>query len=304
MAWFTFTDASQGVFTVRLDDPALVAHARGLLAGGTDLPRIGGTIVTAPADWNIGWGFHLDPGRTFFFDMSAEVGDATMAYVQAHLSEAGGAFLPGKVWTGWSTTLTGELRFREGTAGGETLAGGTGADLLLGRNGDDELAGGRGNDHLAGGSGSDLLLGGAGADRMDGGFGADVLRGGDGGDLLLGGAGRDALEGGAGADRIEGGTGDDRITGGAGDDRLAGGAGDDVFVIRPGDGRDRIAFEDGPGAGDRLDLRAFGLDSIPASVATSDGDLRLILPRGDFVTLVGYARLHGAAAFGAEDVIL
>ena len=79
MAWFTFTDASDETFVLRLNDPGLVAHAGALLAGDeTSNLRIGGTVIKTPIACNIGWSYHLDPASVFFFEMSTEVGDSTM----------------------------------------------------------------------------------------------------------------------------------------------------------------------------------------------------------------------------------
>ena len=79
----------------------------------------------------------------------------------------------------------------DGTAGANTLTGGTGNDLIYGLDGDDTISGsgladwldgGRGNDRLLGGSGDDVLIGGFGIDRLDGGSGADRMTGGAGAD--------------------------------------------------------------------------------------------------------------------------
>ncbi|HEX7985844.1 MAG TPA: calcium-binding protein, partial [Duganella sp.] len=51
-----------------------------------------------------------------------------------------------------------------GTAGNDTLTGGTAADQLLGLGGNDTLLGNAGNDILDGGSGADVLNGGLGTD--------------------------------------------------------------------------------------------------------------------------------------------
>jgi hypothetical protein len=124
MAYFTFTDASTETFVVRLDDPLEVAHARDLLAGATEADaRIGGTVDKAEADYNIGWSYHLAPESIFFFEVSTEVGDSTMRYIETHLEEVGGELLPGSVWTGWSSQLTGELAAQEGGAGADRLWG-------------------------------------------------------------------------------------------------------------------------------------------------------------------------------------
>ena len=121
MPWFTFKDASDEIFAFRLTDPALVAHARALLAGAEFDQQIGGTVVKTPAAANVGWSYHL--ADAFFFEISTEVGDSTMRYVKEHLPEIGGYLLPGSVWTGWSSTVVDELRASSGTVGADTLAG-------------------------------------------------------------------------------------------------------------------------------------------------------------------------------------
>lgn len=62
-----------------------------------------------------------------------------------------------------------------------------------------------------------------------------------------------------GDQKIRGGSRDDVLAGGAGNDQLAGGPGDDVFVFSGSFGRDRIRDFT---PGDRLDLRAHGIDEI------------------------------------------
>lgn len=70
----------------------------------------------------------------------------------------------------------------KGTAGNDTLVGGSGKQIIkgLGGNdrisdlsGDDILCGGPGNDNLSGGGGNDQLFGGPGTDQLDGGSGTD-----------------------------------------------------------------------------------------------------------------------------------
>ena len=219
MTFFTFTDSSGEVFVVRIDDAAKIAHARAILTGETeDSARIGGTIVKSPAEYNVGWSYRIDPDTVTFYDLSVEVADSTMRYIEDHLGAVGGALLPGGVWLGWGSTLTGELELVAGGRSADTLSGGAAADLLLGRDGDDSLSGRGGNDHLSGGDGSDTLVGGLGADRLGGGRGNDTLGGGRGRDALFGNGGADLLDGGAGADTLRGGGGKDALTGGAGRD--------------------------------------------------------------------------------------
>jgi Ca2+-binding RTX toxin-like protein len=64
--------------------------------------------------------------------------------------------------------------------------------------------------------------------------------------------------------------GDDLIQGRGGNDNLYGGGGNDTFVVNNGDGIDRILdFEAGAGAGDVLDISAFGFADIAAVQAAS-----------------------------------
>jgi Ca2+-binding RTX toxin-like protein len=192
MPWFTFTDASAEAFVIRLADPAAVSHARALLDGTeTADARIGGTVLKSPAPYNIGWSFHLRD--IFFFELSAEVGDSTMRLIEDDLGAVGGAFLPGSLWTGWSSLLVEELAAEQGSAGGDDLTGSGQADIVFGRGGDDILTGLAGNDHLIGGGGRDTLLGRRDGDKLAGGAEADTLTGGAGADVLMGGSGADVV---------------------------------------------------------------------------------------------------------------
>lgn len=100
-----------------------------------------------------------------------------------------------------------------GTSNQDFLKGNKGTDFIDGRDGDDRLFGKKGNDTLEGGLGADSLYGEKGDDNLVGGHGQDLLFGGNGDDLLDGGADADLLFGGPDADR---------------------------FILREGDGRDRI----------------------------------------------------------------
>ena len=246
MAWFAFTDAANEIFVIRLADPAAVSHARGLIAGTeTADARIGGTVVKTGVPYNIGWSFHLED--IFFFELSAEVGDSTMRLIEADLDAVGGAFLPGSLWTGWSSTLTEELQPVQGAASNDSLAGSGSADIIFGRAGDDILAGLAGNDHLIGGDGGDALLGARGDDKLAGATGADTLRGGSGADVLVGGAG---------VDRIAAGLDDDQ-------DLIAYGSKAELMAA------DRIfQFDRMSGAAeavwDRIDLRSIDADGTIA----------------------------------------
>lgn len=98
-------------FIMELTDEATIAHARRILSGEeTREIHVHGRIVKQPKDYNPGFSFHLDPATIRFFGMAIEVCDANMVYVQDHLDEAGGAFLPGNQWCPWDSTLTREVR--------------------------------------------------------------------------------------------------------------------------------------------------------------------------------------------------
>jgi Ca2+-binding RTX toxin-like protein len=66
-----------------------------------------------------------------------------------------------------------------------------GNDVIHGTAGIDTINGGTGNDSLYGYAGNDNLSGGVGDDYLDGGAGNDTLAGNDGLDTLFGGAGND-----------------------------------------------------------------------------------------------------------------
>jgi phospholipase/lecithinase/hemolysin len=118
-----------------------------------------------------------------------------------------------------------------GTSDDDHLKGKKNDELLLGRDGEDRLYGSKGDDSLYGGDDED---------RLYGGKGDDYLYGGDDEDRLYGGKGDDYLYGGDDEDRLYGDKGDDILDGGKDSDVLFGGKGADQFVLRAGDGIDRI----------------------------------------------------------------
>ncbi|MBT2235500.1 calmodulin [Nonomuraea sp. NEAU-A123] len=97
-------------FVVQLTDAVKIQHARNLLSGATtDEPHLMGRIVKRPAPYNYRWTYYLQPDRVEFFDYAIEVCDATIPYVEEHLDEAGGPFLPGLIWCPWTSRLVREL---------------------------------------------------------------------------------------------------------------------------------------------------------------------------------------------------
>ena len=115
-AYFSFEQSSPSGalqhFVFRLDDPDKVEQARHILTSGEELRvHVQGTVIPKAADYNPGWGFHLDPASIGFFEMQIEVCDANASYVERHLDEVGGSFLPNSFWCPWSSRLAAEVEW-------------------------------------------------------------------------------------------------------------------------------------------------------------------------------------------------
>jgi len=113
-AYFEMTQASNDdpgqTFVVKLTDPDEIQHARDLLSGqSTDRPHVMGRIDKYKVPYNPQWHYHYDPKTVQFFDYAIEVCDANMNYVEEHLDEAGGAFLPGRIWCPWDSRIVREV---------------------------------------------------------------------------------------------------------------------------------------------------------------------------------------------------
>ncbi|EFA83706.1 hypothetical protein PPL_02773 [Heterostelium album PN500] len=111
-AYFETADAhGKTGFIIKLIDEENIKHARGLLEGTiTVRPHFLGRIKKTRADYNPRYNFHLDSETISFFEMAIEVCDATTIYVEEHLDEACGAFLPGCMWCPWSGRLVKEIK--------------------------------------------------------------------------------------------------------------------------------------------------------------------------------------------------
>ncbi|CAM4510829.1 MULTISPECIES: BP74-related protein [Myxococcus] len=109
---FAFTQTAQPnlEFIVELSDEKTISHARKILSGEEkNEVHVHGRIIKRAAAYNPRFSFHLDPNTIRFFAMAIEVCDANMTYVEDHLDEAGGAFLPGGHWCPWDSKLTREI---------------------------------------------------------------------------------------------------------------------------------------------------------------------------------------------------
>ncbi|MGK3967677.1 calmodulin [Sorangium sp. So ce118] len=111
MPYFAFMQRQDQEFIFELTDPAQIAHARRILSGEEKTEvHVHGRIIKRTAEYNRKWSFHLDPATIRFFAMAIEVCDANMQYVEDHLDEACGAFLPGCHWCPWDSKLVREVQ--------------------------------------------------------------------------------------------------------------------------------------------------------------------------------------------------
>jgi hypothetical protein len=110
-AYFEVTDASRERFVIQLTDPAKIKHARAILSGDEkNSIHVMGRIEKRPREYNPKWSFHLKHETINFFEVAIEICDSTTPYLEDHLDEAGGAFLPGGYWCPWSSKLTREIK--------------------------------------------------------------------------------------------------------------------------------------------------------------------------------------------------
>lgn len=109
--YFEFRNQSPTeTFVFKLTDEKKIQQARDILSGKlTDEIHVMGRIRKSPAPYNPPWSFHLDPATISFFAFAIEVCDADIRYVEDHLDEACGAFLPGCHWCPWASRLTREI---------------------------------------------------------------------------------------------------------------------------------------------------------------------------------------------------
>ncbi|MFF1923554.1 calmodulin-binding protein [Streptomyces sp. NPDC058221] len=109
-AYFEMTDVTRATFVVKLVKEQDIKHARDLVSGATDdEPHVVGRIQKRTAPYNPRWSYHFDPETVSFFNYAIEVCDAGLPYVEDHLDEAGGPFLPGLVYCPWTSKLVREV---------------------------------------------------------------------------------------------------------------------------------------------------------------------------------------------------
>src|SRR5262249_30648741 len=113
LAYFTVSngESPKEDFVIALVDPATIAQARALVSGaGSKALMVTGTLVTEPVAYNKPWHFYLDPASVSFAQQATEVCTSSTTYLEAHLSEVGGSFLPKNHWCPWKSRIVSEIR--------------------------------------------------------------------------------------------------------------------------------------------------------------------------------------------------
>ncbi|MFT4183010.1 MAG: hypothetical protein QM636_13955, partial [Rhizobium sp.] len=113
MPYFALTQpSSPGVeFIFELTNEERIAQARKIISGEEkNEVHVHGRIIKRRQPYNPRFNYYLDPQTINFFVYAIEVCDADMTYVEDHLDEAGGAFLPGAHWCPWNSTVSREVQ--------------------------------------------------------------------------------------------------------------------------------------------------------------------------------------------------
>ncbi len=115
-AYFTVaSNDGKATFVIRLTEPARIREARAIISGmQADRTHVEGRVIKEQADYNRPWGFHLAPESISFFQNNNEGCNAPVEEVEARLSEAGKAFLPGSKWCPWDSKVIKEITMESG----------------------------------------------------------------------------------------------------------------------------------------------------------------------------------------------
>ncbi|CEP12280.1 hypothetical protein [Parasitella parasitica] len=110
-AYFGFiTQGTQEEFVFELNDDAKIAHARRILSGEeTDRVHVLGRIIKGSQPYNPKFHFSFDSNTIDFFHYAPKACDSSLLYVEYHLSEVCGAFLPNCQYCPWASKLTREV---------------------------------------------------------------------------------------------------------------------------------------------------------------------------------------------------
>lgn len=108
-AYFIVEDIGSRNFVIELDNIELIDSARKQIIGLEPKKHIMGNIVKSTIWYNPDYSYYIDPSSISFFEVAMEVCDATFEYTEQHLSEAGGAFLPGLTLCPWTSYIFEEI---------------------------------------------------------------------------------------------------------------------------------------------------------------------------------------------------
>ena len=113
-AFFAFAqfsvDKELMLFVFKLIHDEQIMKARSIISDPNNLERhVQGTISASRMPYNPSWSFHLIPESIGFFTNQIEVCDANVTYIEKHLEEVGGGFLPKSKWCPWHSQLIGEV---------------------------------------------------------------------------------------------------------------------------------------------------------------------------------------------------
>ncbi|CAG6391850.1 calmodulin-binding protein [Streptomyces cocklensis] len=110
-AYFNLQDTRGSNFTIEITRPEVIQEARDIIANeNAERKTVIGRIIKTQASYNPQWDFHYNPDTVSFTDNPPEVCDGyNISYVEDHLDEAGGPFLPGLYWCPWNARLTAEI---------------------------------------------------------------------------------------------------------------------------------------------------------------------------------------------------
>jgi hypothetical protein len=114
VAFFTFAqftpDKKLVLFVFKLAREEQITKARSIISDPNNPKRrVQGTISVSQMPYNPSWSFHLVPESIDFFENQVEVCDANVTYVEKHLDEVGGGFLPRSKWCPWTSQLLAEV---------------------------------------------------------------------------------------------------------------------------------------------------------------------------------------------------
>jgi len=109
-AYFEFTDnnVDGDTFVIQLTEATKIQQARDIISNNSSL-GVMGIIIKETTAYNPQWSYHLDPNSISFFEISTEVCDASIQYVEDNLAIIGGATLPENHWCPWGSDLTREV---------------------------------------------------------------------------------------------------------------------------------------------------------------------------------------------------